>query len=379
MKFLHLADLHLGKRYNELSLIDDQKYILGEVLKICENERPDGVIIAGDIYDKTVPSAEAVELFDKFLTELHLRGITVLAVSGNHDSAERVGFGSSLMAISGVHFSPAYSGAVSPVVLKDGYGEVCVYLLPFIKPATVRRFFENLKIESYTDAVSAAVGAMNIDPSKRNVLVAHQFVTGSLRSGSEEFNVGDVGNVDAAVFAPFDYVALGHIHGAQNVGSERVRYSGTPLKYSLSEAGNTQSVTVVELEEKGAVGIRCVPLIPMRNVVELKGTYAELTKKSFYGGTTLTDDLVHIVLTDEDEIVDALGKLRIIYRNVMSVRYDNTRTRAISQLEALDDVPARSPSELFSALFEAQNGKPMTDEQSELIAMLIDKVWGDER
>lgn len=379
MKFLHLADLHLGKRYNEFSLIEDQKYILGKVLEIADNEKPDGVIIAGDIYDKSVPSAEAVELFDWFLSALCDRGIQVFAISGNHDSAERIAFGAKLMTQSGVHVSPVYSGEVSPVTLRDGFGEVNIYLLPFIKPATVRRFFEDEKIENYNDALKAAVGAMQVDASVRNVLVAHQFVTGASHSGSEEYIVGDLGNVDAEIFAPFDYTALGHVHGAQNVGSERVRYSGTPLKYSLSEAKGEKSVTVVELKEKGSLTVRTVALKPLRDVVEIRGAYEELTKKSFYDGTTLDKDLVHVVLTDEDDVPDALAKLRLIYPYIMNVRYDNKRTQSSSQAEQLEAVPARSPIELFSALFEAQNNKPMSPEQREFVENLIEKVWGDEQ
>lgn len=379
MKFLHLADLHLGKRYNEFSLIADQKYILDEIVGIVEAERCDGVIIAGDIYDKSVPSAEAVELFDGFLNALAERGAQVFAISGNHDSAERIAFGSRLMSLGGVHFSPVYSGAVEPVKLRDKYGVVNVYMLPFIKPATVRRFFEGQTIENYNDAVKAAVNAMNVDTGERNVLVAHQFVTGASHSGSEEFVVGDLGNVDAEIFAPFDYTALGHVHGAQNVGSPAVRYSGTPLKYSLSEAKNEKSVTVVELGPKGDLAVRTVALKPLRDVVEIRGTYEELTKRSFYGGTTLTGDLVHVVLTDEEEVPDALGKLRLIYPDITSLRYDNARTQESSQVGQLEAVSARSPIELFSALFEAQNNKPMSPEQRELAESLIEKIWGDER
>lgn len=379
MKFLHLADLHLGKRYNEFSLIGDQKYILDEIVGIFDAERCDGVIIAGDIYDKSVPSAEAVELFDGFLNALAERGAQVFAISGNHDSAERIAFGSRLMSLGGVHFSPVYSGAVEPVRLRDKYGVVNVYMLPFIKPATVRRFFGGQTIENYNDAVKAAVNAMNLDTGERNVLVAHQFVTGASHSGSEEFVVGDLGNVDAEIFAPFDYTALGHVHGEQNVGSSAVRYSGTPLKYSLSEAKNEKSVTVVELGQKGDLNVRTVALKPLRDVVEIRGTYEELTKRSFYGGTTLTGDLVHVVLTDEEEVPDALGKLRLIYPDIASLRYDNARTRESSQVGQLEAVSARSPIELFSALFEAQNNKPMSPEQRELAESLIEKIWGDEQ
>lgn len=379
MKFLHLADLHLGKRYNEFSLIGDQKYILDEIVGIFDAERCDGVIIAGDIYDKSVPSAEAVELFDGFLNALAERGAQVFAISGNHDSAERIAFGSRLMSLGGVHFSPVYSGAVEPVKLHDKYGVVNVYMLPFIKPATVRRFFGGQTIENYNDAVKAAVNAMNVDTRERNVLVVHQFVTGASHSGSEEFVVGDLGNVDAEIFAPFDYTALGHVHGAQNVGSPAVRYSGTPLKYSLSEAKNEKSVTVVELGPKGDLAVRTVALKPLRDVVEIRGTYEELTKRSFYGGTTLTGDLVHVVLTDEEEVPDALGKLRLIYPDITSLRYDNARTQESSQVGQLEAVSARSPIELFSALFEAQNNKPMSPEQRELAESLIEKIWGDEQ
>lgn len=379
MKFLHLADLHLGKRYNELSLIDDQKYILDEILKIAANEQPDGLIIAGDIYDKSVPSAEAVELLNDFLNGLAALKIQVFMVSGNHDSPERIAFGESFMGQSGVHISPVYDGSLKRVTLTDVYGEVNVYLLPFIKPATVRRFFENETIDSYTAAVKAMLGRAELDNGARNILVAHQFVTGSVSSGSEEFNVGDIGNVDASVFDGFDYVALGHVHGAQNVAGERVRYSGTPLVYSLSEAKSQKSVTVVELKEKGDLNLSEIPLKPARGVVEIRGTYEQLTKRAYYENTTLPNDLVHVVLTDEEEVPDALGKLRIIYPFVMSLRYENRRTREQARLQLDGGVPARTPFELFSALFKAQNNAEMSGEQSEFVRGLIEKVWGEEQ
>lgn len=379
MKFFHLADLHLGKRYNELSLIDDQKYILGKILELAEKNKPDGVILAGDIYDKPVPSAEAVELLNRFLCGLVSLKIKVFMISGNHDSPERIAFGESLMDESGVYISPVYNGEIKSVTLTDGYGEVHVYLLPFIKPAAVRRFFEGEKIESYNDALRAVVGALKINTDSRNLLIAHQFVTGSQNSGSEEFTVGDIGNVDADVFDGFDYVALGHVHGAQNVAGSRMRYSGTPLKYSLTEAKSTKSVTVVELKEKGSLTVSEIPLTPLREVVEIRGTYAELTRRNYYENTTLQNDLVHVVLTDEEDVPDALGKLRIIYPNVMSLRYDNARTREQNSLELDESVTARSPFELFSALYTAQNNAEMTDEQSELVRALIEKVWEDEQ
>ena len=378
MKFFHLADLHLGKRYNEFSLIDDQRYILGRIIEEVKCERPDAVVIAGDIYDKSVPSAEAVELFDSFLSGLNALNVSVLAVSGNHDSAERIAFGASLMSGSGVHFSPVYAGKLQSVTFTDKYGEVAFYLLPFIKPATVRRFFEGDEAVTYNDAVSLALKGYPADGKIRNVLIAHQFVTGSLSSGSEEFIVGDVGNVDSALFSAFDYVALGHVHGAQNIGSERVRYSGTPLKYSLSEIKSQKSITVVELKEKGNLTVRTIPLKPMRELVEIRGDYEQLTERRFYEGTTLTTDLVHAVLTDEEEVPDALGKLRLIYRNLVSLRYDNARTRANNFGELAEVGQERSPFELFSSLYLAQNNAVMTDRQSALVEELIERIWGEE-
>lgn len=378
MKFLHIADLHIGKRYCELSLIEDQRYILEQILKIAEEEKPDGVLLAGDIYDKSVPSAEAVELLDWFLSTLSDKGFKVFLISGNHDSAERIAFGARLMQKSGVYASPVYDGNAQCITLHDGFGAVNVYLLPFIKPATVRRFFPDEKIESYTDAVGAAIRQMNVNCAERNVLVAHQFVTGSMQSGSEETVVGDLGNVDGSVFAPFDYVALGHIHGAQNVGGERLRYSGTPLKYSLSERNDTKSVTIAELDKKGDLRVRTLPLLPLHDVREIRGAYEEITQKSYYAGTSLQNDLVHVVLTDEEEIPDALGKLRLIYPLVMGVRYDNKRTQQEATECDLGGLPARSPMELFSALYRAQNNADMTDEQSELVQSLIERAWEEQ-
>ncbi|MCM1438357.1 MAG: exonuclease SbcCD subunit D [Roseburia sp.] len=379
MKFLHLADLHLGKRYNELSLIDDQKYILEKILEIAVKVKPDGIILAGDIYDKPVPPAEAVELLNGFLVGLTALKIKVFMISGNHDSAERIAFGESLMGFGGVFISPVYDGCVKSVTLNDCFGEVRVYLLPFIKPAAVRRFFGGEKTESYNDALKAVIGALDIDKTRRNVLVAHQFVTGSQSSGSEEFSVGDIGNVDASVFDGFDYVALGHVHGAQNVCGERVRYAGTPLKYSLSEAKSVKSATLVELKEKGSLTVSEIPLTPMREVVEIRGLYDELTKRSFYENTTYANDLVHVVLTDEEDVPDALGKLRIIYPNIMSLRYDNKRTRGQAELDLQCDgaIAARSPFGLFSALYAAQNNSEMSEGQAEFMRALIEKVWED--
>lgn len=366
MKFFHLSDLHLGRRMYEFSLIDDQKFILEELLCLAAEEHPDAVVIAGDIYDRAVPSAEAVELFDRFLCALAKRRIPVLAISGNHDSPERIAFGADLMTPSGVFLSPVYNGYVEPVSLSDSFGAVNFYLLPFIKPANVRRFYPEEAIESYTDALRCAVEHMNVDPSARNVLVTHQFVTGGIRSDSEDVTVGGTDNVDAAVFDGFDYVALGHLHGAQRIGRETLRYSGTPLKYSFSEKDQEKSITVVELGEKGSVSISTLPLRPQRDMREVRGTYDELTLRGNYAGTN-TDDYIHAVLTDENDIPNAFSRLQSIYPQLMKLDYDNRRTRASVVIAAEERRRTMTDTELFAEFFEIQNGQKMTDKQSEYV------------
>ncbi len=377
MKFIHLSDLHLGKRVNEYSMLEDQEYILTKIINIIDAEKPDGVIIAGDVYDKSVPSAEAVSLFDDFLTRLAKRKLQVFVISGNHDSPERMAFGSRLMDQSGIHISRVYSGETQPFEMKDEQGELFVYLLPFVKPIHVKRFSEE-EINSYTDAIRVAISRMNIDKTKRNVLVTHQFVTGATRSESEEISVGGTDNVDVSVFDGFDYVALGHIHSPQKCSFEHIRYCGTPLKYSFSEAKDKKSVTVVELEKKGDLNIRTIPLKPKRDMVEIKGTYNEIMLKSFYENTTYRDDYIHITLTDEEDIIDAIGKLRVVYQNLMKLDYDNRRTRASYQIEGTADVENKSPFELFAEFYELQNNQPMSEEQAEFMKELIEKVWEDE-
>ncbi len=378
MKFIHLSDLHLGKRVNEYSMLEDQEYILTKIINIIDEEKPEGVIIAGDVYDKSVPSAEAVSLFDDFLTRLAGRNLKVFVISGNHDSPERMAFGSRLMDQSGIHISRVYNGDVVPFEMKDEHGEVLVYLLPFVKPVHVRKYSDE-EINSYTDAIRVAISKMNIDKSKRNLLVTHQFVTGSIRCESEDVSVGGTDNVDVSTFDGFDYVALGHIHSPQKCSYDHVRYCGTPLKYSFSEARDNKSVTVVELGQKGDLVIRTVPLKPLRDMVEIKGKYDEIMLKSFYENTTYRDDYVHITLTDEEDIVDAIGKLRVVYRNLMKLDYDNKRTRNNAVVGGPVDVDNKSQFDLFAEFYELQNNQPMSEEQAEFVRELIEKVWEDEQ
>lgn len=376
MKLIHLSDLHLGKRVNEFSMLEDQAFILQEILRIIDEEQPQAVVLAGDIYDKSVPSGEAVQLFDGFLWELSSRKLQVFVISGNHDSPERLSFGGRLMEGSGIHLAPVYSGKVEPAVLEDAYGPVNVYLLPFLKPAHVRRYFPEEEIGSYTEALGKAVEALEIHKEQRNVLVTHQFVTGASRSDSEEISVGGSDNVDASVFDAFDYVALGHIHGPQNIGSPRIRYCGTPLKYSFSEAGQQKSVTVAELKEKGSLEVTVRPLTPLRDLREIRGSYLEVTAKSFYEGRN-REDYLHITLTDEEDVPDGAAKLRVIYPNLMRLDYDNTRTRSRNLPEGAEEPETKSPLELFEEFYERQNNQPMTEEQIRFSRALMETIWED--
>ncbi|MGI6028013.1 MAG: exonuclease SbcCD subunit D [Candidatus Heteroscillospira sp.] len=378
MKLMHLSDLHLGKRLNEFSLLEDQTYILRQICDAAAREKPDAVIIAGDVYDKTVPPAEAVELFDSFLVYLSELGKPVFIISGNHDSAERIAFGGRLMRRSGVYLAPVYDGNVEPIRLEDEYGAVNIYMLPFVKPAHVRRWFPDAGIENYTDAVAAAVEVMNIDTSKRNVLVTHQFVTGAQRCESEDISVGGTDSVSAGVLDSFDYVALGHLHSAQTLGG-KMRYCGTPLKYSFSEARQQKSITMAVLGEKGRLSIDTIPLKPLRELTELRGSYMELTARDFYADTDWRTDYTHITLTDEEDIPDAVGKLRVIYKGLMKLDYDNRRTRESLTLTAAENTEERSPLELFGELYEKQNNAPMSNEQRAYTAELIEKIWGEQQ
>lgn len=375
MKLIHLSDLHLGKRWKEYSLLAEQSKILDTVLQVIDEEHPDAVLLAGDIYDKTVPSAEAVRLFDGFLSALCARHVQTFVISGNHDSPERIAFGGRVMAAGGVHLSPVYEGNVHPTVLQDAFGDLRVYMLPFVKPSHVRAAFPDAEIESYTDALRVAVSAMGVDTGVRNILVAHQFVTGALPAGSEEMTVGGTENVDAAVFADFDYVALGHIHSAQHCGVRHIRYCGTPLKYSFSEVNDRKSVTVVELFEKGEPPlIRMVPLPQPREARELRGDFATLTSPAFYQGTSYGEDFVRITLTDEEDIPEANARLRLIYHHMLQLQYDNKRTASEALPAGRVDAESKTPAALFAELFLLQNNREMSEQQRQHVAALLEGI-----
>ena len=374
MKFIHLSDLHIGRKVNEFSMLEDQKYIFDKIISIIEQQKRDGVWIAGDIYDKSIPSREAVQAFDDFLTKIASKNIPVFVISGNHDAAERIAFGAELMKQSKVYFSPVFDGNVSEIILKDEYGEIAIYLLPFIKPATVRPYYSDVEINSYNDAVKTVIEHININKNRRNVLIAHQFVTGAEKSNSEDISVGGIDNVDADVFDNFDYVALGHIHKPQYVGRETIRYCGTPLKYSFSEVNHKKSVSIVTLKQKGNISIEKIDLIPQKDMREIKGYYQEITALQYYKNINV-QNYMHIILKDEQDIVDAISKLRSIYPNIMRLDYDNKRTQSNQMIDVTENIENKTPLQLLQQFYEIQNNCAMTEEQTLFSAHIMEKIW----
>ncbi len=377
MKLIHLLDLHIGKKVNEFSMLEDQQYIFGKIIQIIDEQKIECVLIAGDIYDKSIPSKYAVQLFDDFLTKMAKRSIPIFIISGNHDSAERIAFGSKLMCQSKVYFSPAFEGDIKPILLHDEYGEIAVYMLPFIKPAIVKNIYEYADIESYNDAVKIAIEHMDIDKKRRNILVAHQFVTGAETSESEDISVGGIDNVDACVFDDFDYVALGHIHKPQHIYRDTIRYCGTPLKYSFSEAKHKKSVTIVTLKQKQNIMIDTIELIPKRDMCEIKGYYQEVTALNYYQNMNI-QNYMHIILKDEQDIADAMAKLRSIYPNIMRLDYDNKRTQNNQIIQTTQNIENKTPLQLLQQFYEIQNNDVMNKQQTMFCSKIMEEIWEEE-
>ncbi len=382
MKLLHISDLHIGKRVGEFNMLEDQRHVLAQILDIAEAEQPSGILIAGDVYDKSVPSGEAVELLDDFLTGFVSRRFPVFMIIGNHDSSERLNFASRILEKNRLHIVGTFDGSLRKATLEDEFGPLNIYLLPYIKPALVRPYFEG-PLESYDAALHAVTAAARVDLRERNVLIAHQFVTSGgqqpQRSESETIAVGGLDNVDASAFADFDYVALGHLHGPQSIGRNTIRYAGSPLKYSFSEARQHKSVTLLEFGAKGELEIRLIPLDPLRDMREIKGPLDQLLRigsQERFGSL----DYIHATLTDEDEILDAVGQLRQVYPNLMHLDFENSRTRDNGSVRnaASGDVARKSPLELFSEFYQNQNNSEMTPEQIRIMGDIFEEAGGVE-
>ena len=374
MKLFHIADLHIGKIVNGFSMLEEQKIILEKIFKLSKENDIDGIIIAGDIYDKSIPSTEAIDVFDKFITELSEKNIPCYIVSGNHDSVQRVSFGASIMAKNNIHFAKTYNGKIDPIIIEDKTcGKVAIWLLPFIRPTDVRPFHqEEIACGNYHEAVKAVIDNLNIDKKNKNILVAHQFITANgtspTRSESENSSLGTLDNIDFTVFDEFDYVALGHIHNPQSMGRKTVRYAGSPLKYSFSEVNQKKSITVLDISKK-AIEITEIPLKAIHDFKELKGSFDEILKKG-------CNDYVHITLTD-DFIMDVKSRLETVFPNIMQIDYDNAKTKETEQFIKITNVKQKNISEHFSDFYCSQNKKELNEAETKIVKDVLEEIGGN--
>lgn len=382
MKFLHTSDLHIGKKLRETDFSEDQIHILNEIIEIADEIKPDGIFIAGDIYDRSVPTANAVNIFDDFLTRLEMLGVRTFIISGNHDSPDRLNYGKEIMGKNGIYIAGAFRGYMDRITLEDEYGSVNIYLLPFVKPSTVSNYIQDTETDTYEKAVRAVIEAAGVDETKRNILVAHQFITNQgmepEKSDSELLSVGGLDNIDVSVLNPFDYVALGHIHGPQKIGRDTVRYCGTPLKYSFSECRHKKSVTCIEIGKKNQITINTILLHPLRDMRIIKDSLANLMSLEKYTEKNL-EDYIYAIITDEEDIYDPIGKLRTLYPNILLLERENARTKVNmdSRTSASGDVASRSPLDLFEEFFINQNNEGLNERQRKIISDLFTEIGGE--
>ena len=381
MKLLHISDLHIGKKFRETDFTQDQIHILNEIIEITDTEKPDGIIIAGDVYDRSVPPAGAVNIFDDFLTRLEMRNIHVFIISGNHDSPERLNYGKEILGKNRIYIAGTFKGELEKIVLEDEYGPLNMYLLPFIKPSVVSNYHRESNIESYETAAKLVIDAANIDISQRNILTAHQFVTNAgvepEKSDSEVLSIGGLDNIDASVFDSFDYVALGHIHRPQKIGRVTVRYCGTPLKYSFSECNHKKSITCMEIKEKGNITITQIPLHPVRDMRVIKDKLENLLHDSKHIGKNC-EDYIHAIITDEEDIYDPIGKLRTVYPNILLLEVENTKTSMNENSKSsASDVENKSPMDLFVEFYMNQNNVDLTDRQKSIMYEIFEELGGE--
>ena len=371
MRLIHLGDLHLGKSLGDFDLIEDQRYILDRILEIVDKNNIDGVLIAGDVYDRAIPSEAATNLLDYFLKSLAERNVKTFMISGNHDSDDRLNYGSSLFAANQIYISAQFKGSLYKQTVNDEFGEVIIYLLPFVKASQVRHFYPEEKIENYDAAVRTILKHTDIDYEKRNVIVAHQFVAGKGTDpelggseGAGTLSVGLVEKISYDCFDGFDYAALGHIHAPQSVGREEVRYSGSPLKYSLSEVNNDKSVPMITLGDKGDVKIELLKLRPLRDMRHLKGPIEKLLDKS---NISRPEDFIYATLTNEEIINDAMGIMQQVYPNTVRIVYDNSRTRELDRIDITAITQHKSFDELISDFYRKMYSCEISEEELQVM------------
>ena len=379
MKFFHISDLHIGKKLREMDISKDQEHIIQQIIKKADEYSPDAILIAGDIYDRSVPPASALNLFNDFITELESRDIKVFVISGNHDSPDRLQFGKSILKKNDVYIAGTFDGKLQKVELTDEYGDINIYMLPFIKPSTVSMFYKDEVIDSYDKAFRLVVEEAQVNQEERNVLISHQFVTyGSKEpetSESESIRIGGLDNIDVSAYEPFDYVALGHIHRPQKVGRETVRYCGTPLKYSFSEISSEKSITMVEMKEKKDISISKIPLTPLKDMRVIEDTLENLLHKPEY--TKYSKDYVSAIVIDEEELFDPIGQLRAVYDYLLLLEIKNTKSQYINEdIEYSADIKEKDPFELFKNFYYIQNNKEINKTQEKILLEVFAELGG---
>lgn len=380
MKILHLADLHIGKIVLEQSMLEDQKYMLNQIVEKIKEKKIELVLISGDVYDRSVPPSDAVTCLSNFLKVLikDLK-LKVCMIAGNHDSKERLGFGSEIFADDGLFISANYNGSLDKVELEDEYGKINVYMLPYIKPVEIRGFFEEKEISTYHDAVKAVIEKEEINKKERNIILSHQFVTAGNeepeRSDSETLTLGGTENVDVSCYKDFDYVALGHIHGPQRIGRDTARYAGTMLKYSFSEVNQKKSLAVIEFKEKECLDINLIPLKPIRDMRVIKGPIEELIKEENYKGTN-REDYIRAIITNEEPVYDAIGQIKKVYPNTLRLDIENSKMNSSieKELSNLDSIKKKDEVELFNEFYNFQHNQNLNETQLDIVKEVVKEV-----
>lgn len=385
MKILHLSDLHIGKIVLEQSMLEDQKYMLDQIIDEIKKEKIEVVLISGDVYDRSVPPADAVDVLDNFLKVLIKDlNIKVFMIAGNHDSKERLNFGSKIFANDGLYICANYNGKLDKVELEDEFGKLNIYMLPYIKPVEVKKYFEDMEILSYNDAVKAVLENEEINKDERNIIISHQFVTAGNeepeKSDSETIFLGGTENVDVSCYSDFDYVAIGHIHGPQRIGRDTARYAGTMLKYSFSEVNQNKCLTVLDFREKDSLDIKLVPIKPLRDMRVIKGPIEELLKEENYI-TTNREDYIRAIITNEEPVYDAIGQIKKVYPNTLRLDIENSKVTAglEANMTNLDNIKKKDEVELFNEFFNFQHNQDLSDIQLEIIKNVVKEVKKEEK
>ncbi len=386
MKIFHTGDWHIGKLVHQVHMTRDQREILNQFVDLIQEEKPDAIVIAGDLYDRSVPPVEAVELLDEIFSKILIELETpILAIAGNHDSPDRLSFGNRLLKNKGLYIEGKLSSSLKPIVLQDQYGPVNFYLVPYADPATVRLMMELPQIQTHDEAMAAIVKGIHDELKKdeRNIMVTHGFIIGGEDPKTSEserpLSIGGTEYVQVKHFEHFHYTVLGHLHSPQRVKWDKVRYGGSLMKYSFSEANQKKSITIVELDDSGVIQVREKSLTPPRDMRKIEGSLADLLNPQVYENTNIEDYLM-VTLTDEGELLDAISKLRSVYPNILRLERSAYHYQGEGdKISAGKDHQQKTKLELFSQFYEGVTGLEFTEEKSRILGEVLEEMEAEER